>query len=97
MAMTNVSSATSKLNGAVSAHNAALARIKELEAQLAAAKQAKQNSIGLRVSEKGAVSIYGLGRFPVTLYAGQWERILAVADEVRAFIKANQAQLSRKE
>ena len=51
----------------------------------------------LKVSEKGAVSIYGMGRFPVTLYKEQWLRLLDMADEIRAFIKANDSQLKRKE
>ena len=51
----------------------------------------------LKVSEKGAVSIYGMGRFPVTLYKEQWLRLLDMADEIRAFIAANDAQLKRKE
>ena len=51
----------------------------------------------LKVSEKGAVSIYGMGRFPVTLYKEQWLRLLDMADEIRTFIAANDAQLKRKE
>jgi hypothetical protein len=51
----------------------------------------------LKVSEKGAVSIYGMGRFPVTLYKEQWLRLLDMNDEIRAFITANDAQLKRKE
>lgn len=44
----------------------------------------------------GAISVYGLGRFPVTLYAGGWERLLDAADDIRAFIAANEAIISRK-
>ena len=44
----------------------------------------------------GAVSLYGLGRFPVTLYAGGWERLLDAADDIRVFIKANEAIIARK-
>ena len=44
----------------------------------------------------GAISVYGLGRFPVTLYASGWERLLSEADTIHAFIKANEALLSRK-
>jgi hypothetical protein len=51
---------------------------------------------GMKVSEKGALSIYGLGRFPVTLYRSQWEALLAKADDIRAFIKANEAKLKNK-
>jgi hypothetical protein len=51
----------------------------------------------LKVSDKGGVSVYGLGRFPVTLYKEQWLRLLAMADEIRAFIRDNEAQLKTKE
>jgi hypothetical protein len=51
----------------------------------------------LRVSEKGGVSVYGLGRFPVTLYKEQWLRLLDMADEIRAFIREHEAQLKTKE
>ena len=51
----------------------------------------------LRVSEKGALSVYGLGRFPVTLYREQWEKLLAMADEIRQFIVDNDRVLKRKE
>ena len=50
----------------------------------------------LKVSEKGAVSVYGLGRFPVTLYKEQWTKLLAMADDIKAFIKAHDAQLKTK-
>lgn len=52
--------------------------------------------ISLRVSEKGGVSVYGLGRFPVTLYQEQWERLLAHAEEIRAFIAENRDHLKKK-
>ncbi len=50
----------------------------------------------LKVSEKGGVSVYGLGRFPVTLYKEQWLRLLDRADDIRTFIKANESRLSSK-
>ncbi|HJQ85412.1 MAG TPA: hypothetical protein VKA21_15100 [Candidatus Binatia bacterium] len=50
----------------------------------------------IKVSEKGGVSVYGLGRFPVTLYKEQWLKLLDMADELRAFIKANDADLKSK-
>jgi len=53
--------------------------------------------IRMKVSEKGAVSIYGMGRFPVTLYKEQWLKLLDIADDIRAFIAANEAQLKAKE
>lgn len=51
----------------------------------------------LRVSEKGGVSFYGLSRFPVTLYADQWETLLSHADQILSFIEANRAKLATKE
>jgi hypothetical protein len=50
----------------------------------------------LKVSEKGGVSVYGLGRFPVTLYKEQWAKLLDMADEIRAFIKDNESKLKTK-
>jgi len=50
----------------------------------------------MKVSEKGGVSIYGLGRFPVTLYKEQWAKLLDMADDIRAFIKENEPKLKAK-
>ncbi len=58
--------------------------------------QSAPKALTLKVSEKGALSIYGLGRFPVTLYRGQWERLLDQADTIRAFMTANTALLAEK-
>ena len=52
--------------------------------------------MSLKVSEKGGVSVYGLGRFPVTLYKEQWAKLLAMAEEIKLFIKENDAQLKAK-
>ena len=71
----------------------ALERIAKLEAQLAAAR----GKLKIKVSEKGALSIYGMGRWPVTLYRGQMERLLEGAEQIRAFIDANADSLSVKE
>jgi hypothetical protein len=60
------------------------ARIAELEGRLA-----HTGTLRFKVSEKGAVSVYGLGRFPVTLYFEQWHKLLSQADELRTFIEAN--------
>ncbi len=68
------------------------ARIAELEGRLA-----KGGTISFKVSEKGAVSVYGLGRFPVTLYLEQWESLLSHASELREFIEANRSKLKTKE
>ena len=51
----------------------------------------------LRVSDKGGVSVYGLGRFPVTLYKEQWRRLLDMADEIRAFIREHESELKSKD
>ena len=69
----------------------------ELLAENEALKKALRATISLKVSEKGALSVYGLGHFPVTLYKGQWERLLATSDQIRAFIEANQDRLKTKE
>ncbi len=71
------------------------ARIAELEAKLAQASAPKR--LSMKVSDKGALSVYGLGRFPVTLYRGQWERLLATADDIKAFITANASLLAVKD
>jgi len=70
-----------------------LARIAELEKQ---SGPRKTGSIEFKVSEKGGVSVYGLGRFPVTLYYEQWTRLLDSADALRAFLEANKAKLKLK-
>ena len=59
-------------------------------------KEKPQRGLHLKVSQKGAVSLYGLGRFPVTLYKEQWERVLAMADEIREFIAEHDAELKKK-
>jgi hypothetical protein len=60
-------------------------------------KREPQRGIRLKVGEKGAVSIYGMGRFPVTLYKEQWRKLLDMSDDIRAFIAANEAQLKAKD
>ena len=72
----------------------------ELKAQLEALKTQpgkKPGDVTLKVSEKGAVSVYGLGRFPVTLYQEQWLKLLERADDIRAFIAQNEEKLKKKE
>jgi hypothetical protein len=59
--------------------------------------KSRGRSTSLKVSEKGGVSVYGLGRFPVTLYKEQWTKLLAMADEIRAFITEHDAQLKTKD
>ena len=74
------------------------AEIERLRAEnLALKKPAGRGQLSLRVSEKGALSVYGLGRFPVTLYREQWEKLLGLSDEIRNFIRDNDALLKKKE
>jgi len=72
---------------------AELARLKAENERL---RNQRARGVGLKVSEKGAVSVYGLGRFPVTLYKEQWTRLLDMADEIRLFINENEARLKTK-
>ena len=74
---------------------AELERLKAENEQLKS-QRGRSVSLSLKVSEKGGVSVYGLGRFPVTLYKEQWTKLLAMADEIRAFIKEHDAQLKAK-
>ena len=73
------------------------AELDRLRNENAALKKGASSSLRLKVSEKGALSVYGMGRFPVTLYKGQWLKLLGMADEIRAFIAANDAQLKAKD
>ena len=73
------------------------AELERLRAENAALKKGGSSGIRMKVSEKGAVSVYGMGRFPVTLYKEQWLKLLDMSDEIRAFIAANEAQLKKKE
>jgi hypothetical protein len=72
------------------------AELERLKAENEQLKSQRGRSVGLKVSEKGGVSVYGLGRFPVTLYKEQWAKLLAMADEIRAFIKENEPKLKTK-
>jgi len=71
-----------------------LARIAELEKKN---EGRKKGTLDFRVGEKGGVSVYGLGRFPVTLYYEQWIRLLDVANDLRAFLEENKHRLKLKE
>ena len=70
------------------------ARVEELEKQ---ATGRKPGELEFRVGEKGGVSVYGLGRFPVTLYYEQWIRLLDAAEELRKFLEKNKARLKLKQ
>jgi hypothetical protein len=67
-----------------------------LRAENEALKAQARRGTSLKVSDKGGVSVYGLGRFPVTLYQEQWLKLLDMADEIRAFIRAHAADLKTK-
>jgi hypothetical protein len=73
------------------------AEIERLRAENDKLKNKGVRGLSLKVSEKGGVSLYGVGRFPVTLYKEQWRRILGMASEIEAFIQENESSLKSKE
>ena len=72
------------------------AEIERLRSENAALKKGATPGIRMKVSEKGGVSVYGMGRFPVTLYKEQWLKLLDMSDDIRAFIAANETELKTK-
>jgi hypothetical protein len=70
--------------------------VERLRAENQQLKSQRGRSTSLRVSEKGGLSVYGLGRFPVTLYKEQWKRLLAMRDEISAFLETHDAELKGK-
>ena len=89
------------LNGVVMAEETAEEKLARLEAENKVLReqmdQRKPGQLRLKVSEKGALSVYGLGRFPVTLYKEQWRRLLDISDEMKTFLKDNDKLLKGKE
>ena len=73
------------------------AEIERLKAENEALKTPTRGQISFKLSEKGAVSVYGLGRFPVTLYKEQWEKLLAAGEQIKAFVAQNDHLLKKKE
>ena len=71
--------------------------LERLRNENAALKKGTSSNVRMKVSEKGAVSVYGMGRFPVTLYKKQWLKLLDMSDQSRAFIAANETQLKAKD
>ncbi len=74
------------------------AELERLRAENEALKNKKSGgALSMKVSEKGALSVYGMGRFPVTLYKEQWLKLLGIADELKTFISENDSRLKNKE
>lgn len=76
---------------------AQLERLTKENESLKAQTRAKPGHLTMKVSEKGGVSVYGLGRFPVTLYQEQWSKLLDHVEEIREFIRTNESQLKKKD
>jgi hypothetical protein len=72
-------------------------KIARLEKENQTLKERKAGKLFMKVSEKGGLSVYGLGRFPVTLYKEQWEKLLDATDEIRGFLRDNEQSLKTKE
>ena len=73
------------------------AELEKLKAENAALKKTSSRGLSMKVSQKGALSIYGLGRFPVTLYKEQWKKLLDLKTDILAFVEANNNELKSKE
>jgi hypothetical protein len=88
-----------KTNGGLMAEETAEQRLARLEAENKALRDQieQRKTLRLKVSEKGGLSVYGLGRFPVTLYKEQWMRLLDYGDEIKKFLQANDQQLKAKQ
>jgi len=73
------------------------AELERLRAENERLKRGQTRGISLKVSEKGGLSVYGLGRFPVTLYKEQWTKLLDMADDIRSFLREHDGELKTKE
>ncbi|WP_256324131.1 MULTISPECIES: hypothetical protein [Nitrosospira] len=73
------------------------AELERLRKENEALKKGASTGITMKVSEKGALSVYGMGRFPVTLYKEQWLKLLDMSDDIRAFIAANEGKLKTRD
>jgi hypothetical protein len=73
------------------------AELERLRKENAALKKEVSAGVRMKVSDKGALSVYGMGRFPVTLYKEQWLKLLDMSDDIRAFIATNESQLKAKD
>ena len=72
------------------------AELERLRAENAALKKVGSKGVSMKVSEKGGLSIYGLGRFPVTLYKEQWTKLLDMSEDIRTFLREHDAELKAK-
>jgi hypothetical protein len=72
------------------------AELERLRSENAALKKSSSKGVSMKVSEKGGLSVYGLGRFPITLYKEQWTKLLDLSEEIRAFIKTHDSELKTK-
>ena len=70
--------------------------VERLRVENESLKRRSERGLSLKVGQKGGLSVYGLGRFPVTLYKEQWLRLLDLADDIRAFIREHEAELKTK-
>jgi hypothetical protein len=73
------------------------AELERLKAENEALKSRRSGATSMKVSEKGGLSVYGLGRFPVTLYQEQWLKLLDLGDQIRAFIREHQSELKKRD
>ena len=73
------------------------AEVERLRKENTALKKGAARGVSMKVSEKGGLSVYGMGRFPVTLYKEQWLKLLDLSEEIRAFIAAHESELKSKE
>jgi hypothetical protein len=88
---------TLQANGKAPSNSDLQAQIAALQAENDRLKAARNSKLSLKVSAKGAVSVYGMGRFPLTLYSGQWSRLFEMVDQIKAFIEANKDKLAVKD
>ncbi|MEX2153796.1 MAG: hypothetical protein WD825_10700 [Gemmatimonadaceae bacterium] len=72
------------------------AEVERLKRENESLKKGAARGVSLKVSEKGGLSVYGLGRFPITLYKEQWTKLLDLSEEIRAFLKAHDSELKAK-
>ena len=73
------------------------AELERLKAENESLKARRSGALSMKVSEKGGLSVYGLGRFPVTLYQEQWLKLLDLSDEIRSFIRDHQPELKKRD